>query len=67
MTNDARYQREIKSKIAMEKTALNRKKTIFKRKLDLNLKKKIVKCYVWSIGLYGAENGTLRKVHQKYL
>ena len=67
MINDARYAREIISKIAMEKTAFNRKKTIFKRKLDLNLKKKIVKCYVRSTGLYGAETGTLRKVDQKYL
>jgi hypothetical protein len=25
-----------------------------------------VKCYIWSIGLYGAETWTLRKVDQKY-
>jgi hypothetical protein len=24
-------------------------------KLDLNLRKKLVKCYTWSIALYGAE------------
>jgi hypothetical protein len=27
--------------------------------LDLNLRKKPVKCYVWSIAVYGAVNGTL--------
>jgi hypothetical protein len=33
----------------------------------LNLKKKLVKCYIWSTALYGAETWTLRKVDQKYL
>jgi hypothetical protein len=27
----------------------------------------LVKCYIWSIALYGAETWTLRKVDQKYL
>jgi len=31
------------------------------------LRKKLVKCYVWSIALYGAETWTLRAVDQKYL
>jgi hypothetical protein len=26
-----------------------------------------VKCYIWSIALYGAETWTLRKLNQKYL
>jgi hypothetical protein len=49
----------------MAKAALN-KKTLFTRKLDLNLWKKLVKCYIWSIALYGAETWTRRK-DQKYL
>jgi hypothetical protein len=36
-------------------------------KLDLNLRKKLVKCYNWIIASYGAETWTLRKVYQKYL
>jgi hypothetical protein len=52
---------EIKSRTAMAKAAFN-KKTLFTSKLDLNLKKKLVKCYIWSIALYGAETWTLRKV-----
>jgi hypothetical protein len=67
ITNDARCTREIKSRIAMAKAAFNKKKTIFTSKLDLNLRKKLVKCYIWSIGLYGAETWTLQKVDQKYL
>ena len=35
--------------------------------LDLNLRKKLVKCYVWSMALYGAETGTLRATDQKRL
>jgi hypothetical protein len=51
----------------MSKAALNRKKTLFTSKLLLNLRKKLVKCYIWSIALYVAEIWTLRKVDQKYL
>jgi hypothetical protein len=58
LTNDARCTREIKSKIAMTKAAFN-KKTLFTSKLDLNLRKTLVKCYIWSIALYGAETWTL--------
>jgi hypothetical protein len=41
--------------IAMTKAAFNRKKTLFTSKLNLELSKKLVKCYIWSIALYGAE------------
>jgi hypothetical protein len=34
--------------------------------MDLNLKKILVKCYIWSTALYGAETWTLRRVDQKY-
>jgi hypothetical protein len=67
LPNDARYTREIKSRIAMAKAAFNKKKTLFTSKLDCNLRNKLVKCYIWSIALYGAETWTLRKVDQKYL
>jgi hypothetical protein len=67
MTNDARCTREIKSRIAVAKAAFNKKKILFTSKLDLNLRKKLMKCYIWSIALYSAETWTLRKVDQKYL
>jgi hypothetical protein len=66
ITNDARCTREIKSRIVMAKAAFN-KKTLFTSKLDLNLRKKLVNCYIWSIALYCAETWTLRKIDQKYL
>jgi hypothetical protein len=67
ITNDARCTREIKSRIAMAKAAFNKKKNIFTSKLDLNLRKKLVKCYIWSLALCCAETWTLGKVDQKYL
>jgi len=54
LTNDGRWTCEIKSRIAMAKAAFSKKKTLFTRKLDLNLRKKLIKCYIWSMALYGA-------------
>jgi hypothetical protein len=51
----------------MVKAAFNKKKTLFTGTLDLELRKKLVKCYVWSRALYGAETWTLRAVDQKHL
>jgi hypothetical protein len=65
--NDARCTRDIKYRIAMAKAAFNKKNTHFIRKLELNLRKKLVKCYIWSIALCGAETWILRKVDRKYL
>jgi hypothetical protein len=42
---------EIKSRIAMEKGAFNKKRALFTSKMDLELRKKLVKCYSWSIAL----------------
>ena len=36
-------------------------------KLDLHLRKKLVKCYIWSIALYGAETWRFHYICQKYL
>ena len=40
---------------------------LFASKLDLNLRKRLVRCYVWSKALYGAETWTLRATDQKHL
>jgi len=45
----------------MAKAALSKKKTVFTSKLDFSLKKKLVKCYVWCITLYGVETWALGK------
>ena len=67
LTDDGRCTCEIKSRITMAKAAFNKKKNLFTSKLELNLRKKLVKCYVWSMALYGAETWTLRATDQKRL
>jgi len=46
LTNDGRCMYEIKSRIVLAKAAFNKKKTLFTSKLDLNLRKKLVKRYI---------------------
>lgn len=41
MFNDASFARAITCRISMEKATFNKKKPLFNRKLDLNLRKKI--------------------------
>jgi hypothetical protein len=54
-------------RIAMAKAAFNMTRTLFTSTLDMELRKKLVKCYIWSIALYSAETWTLRAVHQRHL
>ena len=65
--NNTKCAHEINARIAMAKAEFNRKKIPFTSKLDLNIRKKLVKCHIWSIAFYGAETWTLQKVDEKYL
>jgi hypothetical protein len=67
LTTDEKCTCEIKCRIAMAKAAFNKKRTFFTSTLDLELRKKLMKCYIWSIALYGPETWTLRAVDQKHL
>ena len=51
----------------MAKAALNKKRALFTSILDLELRKKLVECCIWSIAIYGAETWMLRAVDQKHL
>jgi hypothetical protein len=51
----------------LAKAAFNKKGALFTSTLDLKLRKKLVKYYIWSIVLYGAETWTLRSVDQKHV
>jgi hypothetical protein len=51
----------------MAKATFNKKRALFTSTLDLEMRKKLVKCYVWSIAFYGAETWTLQKLDQKHL
>ena len=48
LTNDGRCTCKIKCRIAMAKAAFNKKMALFTGTLDLELRKKLVKCYIWS-------------------
>jgi hypothetical protein len=52
LTNYRRCTGEIKCRIAMAKAAFIKKRALFTGTLDLELRKKLVKCFVWSIVLY---------------
>jgi len=49
LTNDGRCTCEIKSRIATAKPAFNKKRALLASTLDLELVKKLVKSYIWSI------------------
>jgi hypothetical protein len=49
----------------MTKAAFNKKKILFTSTMELHLGEKLVKCYICTIALYGAENWTLRAADQK--
>jgi hypothetical protein len=51
----------------MAKVAFSKKQTLFISKLDLNLRKKLVKYYIKSIDLCGVKTWTSTKIRQKYL
>jgi hypothetical protein len=51
----------------MAKAAFNKMRTLFASTLDLEMIKKKLKCYIWSLALYGAETWTPRAVDQKHL
>jgi hypothetical protein len=67
LTNDGRYNCKIECRIAMVKAAFSKKRALFTSTLDLELRKKLVKCYIWSTALYGAETWTLQAVDHKHL
>jgi len=67
LTNDGKYTCEVKCRIAMAIDAFKNMMALFTSILDLQLRKKLVKCYIWSIALYGAETWTLRALDQKHL
>jgi hypothetical protein len=68
MTNVTKCVCEIKYRAPMAKAAFSKKKkNLFACKLDLNIRRTLLNCYIWSVALCGDETGTLRTADQKYL
>src|ERR1044072_9304688 len=61
ITEDGRCQKEVRIRIAMAKGAFNKRKCLLSRKMNRQLKKRIIKSLSWSVALYGAETWTLVK------
>ena len=55
---------EVKQRIAMAKDTFNRKRSIFCGPLEKELQKRLVKYFVWSVSLYGAETWALQRNEQ---
>ena len=67
VTSNMNCCQEVKQRIAMTKEAFNRKRSIFCESLVKELRKRLVKCFLWSVALYDAETWTLRRNEQKRL
>jgi len=62
ITDDARCKMEIRRIIGMAKIAFYEKKQILvSKKINIALRKRIIKTYVWPIALYLAETWTYNK------
>lgn len=67
-TNDGRDVKEIKSRIGLAKRAfINLGQILKNRKMALELRKRIIRCYVWSVLKYAAESWTMNAEIEKRL
>ena len=59
ITYDCTRHAEIKRRIAIGINAFAKKKELLRGKMNVVLKKRIVKCFIWSVALYGLETWKL--------
>ena len=63
ITEDGRSEGEIKRRIGIAKTAFGRlRKILTNVRMRMDVRMRIMKCYVWSTMLYGCETWTISKV-----
>ncbi|KAI5738724.1 hypothetical protein M8J77_010460 [Diaphorina citri] len=68
ITQDGRCKREIESRIQQAKIAFNKKAKIFESpNIDLEVRKNLIKSFVWSVLLYGCETWTISESEKKHL
>ena len=67
ITKDGRSRSDIKCRIAQAKRAFSKKYNLFTSKINLNVRKRFLKVYVWSVALYGSENWTIGVSEKKRL
>ncbi|ELU18140.1 hypothetical protein CAPTEDRAFT_147673, partial [Capitella teleta] len=61
ITQDMRQEQEIKRRIVIAKSKFWENKEFLRRNLCLNLKKKLLKCYVFTVFSYGSETWNFSK------
>jgi len=66
ITEDCRCHMEIK-RIAIGKEAFNKRGELLRGKLQIELKKRMIKVLIWSVVLHGSETWTLTKEDIKWL
>ena len=67
ISEDGYCTKEIRSRIEMPKKVSMEKKKLFTGKMNLELKKRIMKCLVWNVALYAAETWTLMQTDRRRL
>ena len=67
LNNDGSCSKEIRTRIAMGKAAFERDKRLMTGKLNMTLKKRLVKSLIWSVVLYGAETWTIKAADRRKL
>ena len=67
-TSDGRYEKEVKRRIGIAKTAItSMKKVLCRINISIPVRLRVLKCYIWSTMLYGCETWTLSKGMMKNL
>lgn len=61
VTQDGGSIAAVKERIGMAKVAFDKRRELLKKSFSRGLKKRLVKCLVWPVALYGCETWTLRK------
>ena len=64
LITDGYCDKEIRSRIGLTKVKFMERKKILTSKMNLDLRKRIVKCLVWSVALYAAETWTSQYLKQ---
>lgn len=67
ITEDGKSKTDIKVRIAMAKEAFNKRKELLAKRMNKKIRKKIVKCVVWPVALYGCETWELRQTDRDKL
>ena len=65
ISEDGYCMKEIQSRNEMAKKVFMDKKKLFTGKMNLELKKRIMKCLVWSVALYAAETWTVTQTDRR--